>query len=1168
MKNRIISAPFGALIIIAVLQFLNVNTVSAQHLTFNTYSGQSELTASGSLTFTNGFTVPAGSNFRAYINANADCVPLASLPSQNQNYVITNTVKKPDVTNVNQLAGLTACDLNQTIQYLDGLGRPIQTVTVKGSPLLKDIVQPIAYDAFGREATKYLPYADAGTANGSFKTNALTAGAGVQTFYNPVGSSGTQQANGIVRTEYPFSQTVFEASPLNRVLEQGAPGTAWQPAASRTATTGRTVAVNYGSNNTLTTYTTTGFAVRLYTAVINTTTGNGHLRTLSGTGYYGANQLYLTISKDENWLAADGKVGTTEEYKDKEDRIVLKRTFNKEGTIIQTLSTYYVYDDLGNLSYVLPPGANPDGTAVPVQATQDNFCYQYRYDGRQRLIEKKLPGKGWEYLVYNQLDQVVLTQDAVQRGKINQSWTATKYDAFGRVIMTGIHTYGAVANTNYRAAIQLQVDAQPYQWEIKDTAPAGIGYSIDRTYPAVALNPILSLQYYDDYAAPGMPVAYNQSANAAYSKMIKGLPTASKVNVLGTVEMLWTVNYYDNEARIIKTYKQHYQSGAVNAANYDEISNTYNFPGELLSSTRVHRNGAATTTIANNYEYDHMGRKKVVKEKINTGDEVVLSRLNYNEVGQLLKKELHSTDNGATFLQNTQYTYNERGWLKTGTSAQFSNRLKYEDGTIPQYNGNIANQEWGAAASFPNVYTYSYDRQNRLLNGTSTGIMMSEVLSYDVMGNIKTMNRDAATAVSTYNYTGNRLTNITGGTLATGNYIYDVNGNVTTDGRTGVVLTYNLLNLPATATRTTPAPIVNLAYTYDAAGNKLRKVSTGASAGTRHYVDGIEYNGNTIEIIQTEEGLARNNTGAFSYEYNLTDHLGNVRYSFNKHPTTGVLTRLQADNYYAFGQRKVVSAGPNKYLYNGKEIQDELGEQYDYGARFYDPVIGRFSTIDPQAEIYNEWSGYLYAGNDPIRYEDRNGEGPGDRVRKVASGAAWGATGASAILASGLAVGGTIAAGGTATIVGAPLGWAAGGTVIAGAAIGAGVAYLWDKFSGDDKEASVYKAQDAKSESESQTKNEKTHGNKLDDKPAERYSLKDRTTGEVKKHGETTRGEDKYGAGNQKRYSKKELKEKNLDYNKENSGTKKDMHKEQHEKILEHKKNNNGKRPELNKSDY
>jgi hypothetical protein len=59
MKLRILSALYGALMIAAVL---HVNTAVAQHLTFTTYSGQSEITASGSITFGPGFTVPAGSS--------------------------------------------------------------------------------------------------------------------------------------------------------------------------------------------------------------------------------------------------------------------------------------------------------------------------------------------------------------------------------------------------------------------------------------------------------------------------------------------------------------------------------------------------------------------------------------------------------------------------------------------------------------------------------------------------------------------------------------------------------------------------------------------------------------------------------------------------------------------------------------------------------------------------------------------------------------------------------------------------------------------------------------------------------------------------------------------------------------------------------------------------
>lgn len=957
MKLRILSALNGALMIAALLQ---VNTAVAQHLTFNVYSGQSEITASGSITFGPGFTVPAGSNFRAYISSSANCVPLASAASQNQNYIISSTVKQAGITSAGQLAGLNVCDLNQTIQYFDGLGRPLQTVTVKGSPALKDIVQPVSYDAFGREATRYLPYADAGTADGSYKTGALTAGQGVLAFYNPAGSSGTQQANGMVRTAYPFSQTVFEPSPLNRVLEQGAPGLAWQPAASRT-TTGRTVVAEYGSN--------TATEVKLW--VVNATGAS------CGTNTYGANKLYKSISKDENWVT--GKAGTTEEFKDFEGRVVLKRVWDSETV---SLSTYYVYDDFGNLRYVIPPGVTATSfTEAVTDIPFNQFIYAYHYDGRQRLVEKKVPGKGWEYMVYNKLDQVVLTQDAVQRGKANQDWTLTKYDALGRVILTGIHNYGTAAGTSYRTAIQGLVDAQSYQWEEKITTAGSNGYTVNRCYPTAAPAITLSLQYYDDYTTPNLPGVYNQVSNPAYSTMTKGLPTASCINVLGTTAMLWTVNYYDNEGRVIKTYKQHYQSGASNLANYDEISNTYNFAGELLASTRQHRNGSAVTPVVKTYEYDHMGRKKLVKEKIGNDPEVVLSRLNYNEVGQLLKKELHSIDQGATFLQNTTYAYNERGWLKTGTSSEFSTRLKYEDGTAAQYNGNISGQEWGAGASLPNVYTYGYDKLNRLLSGTRNGTAMNEVLTYDGMGNIASLNRNAAGA-STYTYNGNQLTSISGPTLTTGTYTYNANGSATVDGRTGVTLGYNLLNLPATATKTGLA----LSYTYDASGNKLRKVNTLPSTTTRHYVDGIEYNGNSIEIIHTEEGIARNNSGTYSYEYNLTDHLGNVRYTFNRHPSTGAVQALQQNTYYPFG-KQVGTTAINKYLYNSKELQEELSSagqdgQYDYGARFYDPEIGRWNVVDPLAEQMRRYSPYTFVYNNPLRFVDPDGMKGDDWVKR------------------------------------------------------------------------------------------------------------------------------------------------------------------------------------------
>ncbi|WP_240618473.1 RHS repeat domain-containing protein [Pedobacter yonginense] len=209
-------------------------------------------------------------------------------------------------------------------------------------------------------------------------------------------------------------------------------------------------------------------------------------------------------------------------------------------------------------------------------------------------------------------------------------------------------------------------------------------------------------------------------------------------------------------------------------------------------------------------------------------------------------------------------------------------------------------------------------------------------------------------------YEGNKLKEIKGFTNSL--YTYDVNGNLKTDSQKGNTLQYNYLNLPSQVTGSQ-----SISYTYDATGKKLKKVS---AAGTVDYVDGIQYKtGNIIDCVQTEEGIARNSNGNYTYEYNLSDHLGNVRASFYKNPNTQLLEVLQRDNYYAFGLRKSAVFGNNKYLYNGKEIQEELGE-YDYGARFYDPVIGRWNVVDPLAEFHFNSNPYNYVLDNPIAYMD------------------------------------------------------------------------------------------------------------------------------------------------------------------------------------------------------
>lgn len=862
--------------------------------------------------------------FRAFITDKLN-VPLGSTPSQGQNYVITDTYKQPS--NIDFTDPLVS-QVNQVIRYYDGLGRLSQTIQTKGSTLGNDLVQPVAYDALEREPLKYLPYA-AQEGNGAYKNDALS---NQKQFYSDSGWD-----NDVVKTQFPYSQTIVEPSVLSRIIEQGFSGAAWQPG-NRSDEAGRTTMIVYGTNNSSSDYTKAGFAVRSWTA----TPVEEYKRSLSSTGYYSEGKLYLKVIKDENWTTKDGKAGTTEAYTDQNSKLILKRTFNLKNGNIEVLSTYYVYDDFGNLSFVLPPAADPDGAVID-QNTLDLYCYQYRYDARKRLVEKRIPGKSdWIELIYNKLDQLVYIQDPVQR--INNKRSYIKYDALGHVIISGVEKN----SVGDRIALQKTVTNQSVNWEFREPDGAQ-GYS-NQSIPATSVNVDPEIvNYYNDYNIPGIP--NDESAN--YSKQLSGLLTATKVKVLGTSDFLWTVNYYDEEGRITKQYKQHYLSGTINADNYDELLNSYNFENALTGIKRIHhRAGVANTIINNRYEYDHAGRGIETYKQINTDAEMLLAKNRYNELGQLKGKELNNRQ------QSTNYSYNERGWLKGSISDQFSLQLKYQDGTSPQFNGNISGQQWGSGSSMINSFNYTYDKLNRLSSGISTG--MSEQITYDLMGNIQSLKRDDL--VRNYSYSGNQLSKTTGGPEHDV-YTYDANGNAIVDGRNGQAIEYNDLNLPVKITG------LDLSYVYDASGDKLKKKSKGV---VTDYIGGIQYAAGEIEFIQTEEGVARRNGANYSYEYNLHDHLGNVRYSFYKNPVTGKIERLQSDDYYPFGLRKS-SGSPvslnNKYLYNGKELQEELG-QYDYGARFYDPVIGRWNGIDLLAGSHPSATPYHYVFNNPINIID------------------------------------------------------------------------------------------------------------------------------------------------------------------------------------------------------
>ena len=88
------------------------------------------------------------------------------------------------------------------------------------------------------------------------------------------------------------------------------------------------------------------------------------------------------------------------------------------------------------------------------------------------------------------------------------------------------------------------------------------------------------------------------------------------------------------------------------------------------------------------------------------------------------------------------------------------------------------------------------------------------------------------------------------------------------------------------------------------------------------------------------------------------------------------------------GAKRKGCAEGYRYGFNGKENDNEVkgnGNSVDFGARIYDPRLGRFLSLDPRIRDFPDLSPFAFAANIPIRYVDVDGEGPGDRVKAALS---------------------------------------------------------------------------------------------------------------------------------------------------------------------------------------
>jgi RHS repeat-associated protein len=916
--------------------FLNPVTISNTNSTIYTPTN---------CTATSWYRVAVNSNgVTAYSNAVVVSVYAGPVNVQNLNYIRIRSFELPGITNLQAADAVTnVAEVKQATDYFDGLGRKMQTVAKGGSKNgtnFADLVAPVVYDEFGREAIKYLPYPSP-TSDGNFKPAPVKE---LSDFYK------LTEPNESVY----YGQTVFESSPANRVFKNMAPGDSW-------AGSGRGIENKFYFNSP-----TDNVRVWNVTDVPN---GLGTYYNAAGqAGVYPAASLYKSITVDENGAQVI-------EFKDKDGLVVLKKVQltaapdNGSGSgYAGWLCTSYIYDDLNNLRCVV----QPRGVELLIQNGWDlsalngdilgEQCFRYEYDYKNRMIMKKMPGAGIVYIVYDKQDRVVMTQDAKLRGQ--GTWLVTGYDNLNRPVTSGLwnsavsftdHLSNAAVSDNYPSSAMLVAGYDlltETHYDDYNNLPAGLTSTLDNNW---SNNFISSYNTAPDYAQ-----------EMTQSQSVKGMVTWTRVKVLGSSsQVLPSVNIYDKYNRVIQV-KSVNQTGQT-----DIVSSQYDFAGKQLRTAIKQQKSAPnalTTYLYTRNTYDELGRRTKTENKVNSNDWKVIATTDYDALSRLKHKTL-GTKPGTTTdpLETLTNDYNIRGWLlgvnrdymgQNPSASYFGYELGYDkqinnvnqNFTGVQYNGNISGVVWKSKGDgIERKYDFSYDAVNRLLkadfiqhntdgswgkNEVNYDVKMGDGISsasaYDANGNIKRMQQwglkaFVAAQIDDLNYdyrknsTGTQVSNklykvsdvftdpntklgdFKDGNNADDDYDYDENGNLVKDQNKGIGnIEYNHLNLPRLVT--IPGKGI-IEYTYDATGNKLQKVVTeGDLTTTTKYIMGFSYETRAHTVpatddyadkqlyIPQEEGRIRwvPEDQQYYYDYFVKDHLGNVRMVLTEEQKTAV----------------------------------------------------------------------------------------------------------------------------------------------------------------------------------------------------------------------------------------------------------------------------------------
>ena len=837
---------------------------------------------------------------------------------------------------------------NITRQYYDGLGRPVQTAKEGMNTLGMYVFTQQEYDQKGRVNKDWLPTA----VNSSDYLTNISQPSG--TMYND---------------SYAFSTISYDA--LDRPTFTQTPGNAWHSAS-------KGISKEYISN--------AASNVKRYQASL---TANSLIKN----GTYAEKMLYGEKTTDE-----DGKSVTV--FTDKRGRKVLER----QGT---SNNTYYIYDDLDQLRFVLSPQYQEAGY-------KDVYGYEYRYDEKGRMTKKFLPQCEFTQYWYDTAGRMKFMQDATLRSKSPSLYRFYLYDKFGRLCIQGTCTSCWRGET---------VNVATYVGT--GGGFNGTGYSVSRPTDINSLGLVIEqVNYYDNYDFVS-DLYSNYSLSQTPLVTTTGLLTGTRQTASdGT--MLLNANYYDFKGRVTDV-----RSTTLNDKR-QLLHNSYNYWGGITQTLRYLNSPSGTQelyTSLNNGYFTNTNLLKTVSQsiKIGTGSTYseTIHELTYDSIGHV------KTDKRGNSIYNTMtYHYDVHGWLKGLCTTAFQEWLYYADapnGATPCYNGNISVQKWKQSnESFNRGYKFTYDGLNRLIEAVYGESNFSDnhndynekVLEYSANGMMKRFQRRGLKSDGEYGKTdnlhikldGNRPVKITDdadlqtvygamefkdGADLTTEYGYDDYGSLIYDANKGIAkIDYDNLNYPRRVQFTNGNTIE---YVYTPDGRKLRakyqtatgnvvvplntaQTITASSTTQTDYVGDLIYTGTASgssvtpslsKILYPDGYFMTTSTTGGVFRYFVKDHLGNNRVVNNS------ITVYQRTHYYPFGGPYAdvgTASDYQPYKYNGKELDRMHGlDLYDYGARQYDPVVPMFTQQDPLAEKYYHLSPYSYCGNNPVNAVDIDG---------------------------------------------------------------------------------------------------------------------------------------------------------------------------------------------------